>query len=298
MDVGDLLRDHAAPRQRVVDDHMFTVESGFGTPATLRLQVFTAPGRRPVMVATQTTSEGPSLTNAAEGYLSAAWRRHCPDDDQPPIWIQRQILPSGHFDYFQLVTFEQATPYTVARPHWSNLADDQITRLVGYPVDPARGEGYVARPPAPEPQLRYQIMWVIRLPRPHPFRQDDCMPTGTPWSRRLGRQLIPDHTNRDCCWYHGGNWQSATRAAIAFLRQAQRAGIPSDDIADHVNTLAEEAALPSWEREAIDSLIEPSIAISLLNSGKGYINGQHRSQALLDMGVRRTIVTEWEYPPD
>jgi hypothetical protein len=30
--------------------------------------------------------------------------------------------------------------------------------------------------------------------------------------------------------------------------------------------------------------------------GLPYINGQHRAQALLDAGVRRTIVVSWDIP--
>jgi hypothetical protein len=40
----------------------------------LRVQLFTAPGHRPVAVVTQRAEEGPSLTNWAERYAAAVWQ--------------------------------------------------------------------------------------------------------------------------------------------------------------------------------------------------------------------------------
>jgi hypothetical protein len=57
--VRDLLAAHAAARERTADDHMFTVSSWNGARmGTFRLQLFTAPGTRPVAVATQGPAEG------------------------------------------------------------------------------------------------------------------------------------------------------------------------------------------------------------------------------------------------
>ena len=69
--IRGILEAHAATRQRVTDEHMFTITSGTARMGTFRLQLFTAPGARPVAIATQTTGEGGSLTNRAEKY--AAW---------------------------------------------------------------------------------------------------------------------------------------------------------------------------------------------------------------------------------
>ncbi len=68
-----LLRLHAGPRTRSVDEHMFRVDR-----SSFRLQLFTAPGLRPVAVATQTVGEGASLMNRAERFAEAIWQRHCP----------------------------------------------------------------------------------------------------------------------------------------------------------------------------------------------------------------------------
>ncbi|MFD0686023.1 hypothetical protein [Actinomadura fibrosa] len=295
--VEALLRDHAAARERVVDDHMFSVATGFALPATFRLQVFTAPDALPVMVAIQATGEGPSLTNAAEKYFTAAWRQTCPDEQRPPIWIQRQILPSGRFDSFNLVTFKDATPYTGTEPAWSRITDAALARLVGAPVDRSRGEGYAPRPTEPEPVEQFRLIWAARLPRPHPFRQNACMPQGISWSRRLLRQVRPDRTARSCCWYHGGDWAAATRHAAALVRQAEAEDVPADELAGRVITLAAKIqALPAWQREAIGALVMDPIIVE--RDGRGYVNGQHRAQALLDQGARRVLVLRYLDPPN
>src|ERR1019366_3703538 len=76
----ELLAACAVPRQRVADEHMFTVTRGDGFRiGTFRLQLFTAAGARPVAIATQMAGEGGSLTNRAETYAAEVWRRHFPD---------------------------------------------------------------------------------------------------------------------------------------------------------------------------------------------------------------------------
>jgi hypothetical protein len=70
--VGKLLAEHAAARRRVADDHMFTVAHPDGTRiGTFRLQLYAAPGARPVAVATQFVGEGAALMNKAEKYAAA-----------------------------------------------------------------------------------------------------------------------------------------------------------------------------------------------------------------------------------
>ncbi|MEU1647251.1 hypothetical protein [Micromonospora zamorensis] len=58
-----LLAEHAAPRLLTVDEHQFRTPRG-----GMRVQVYTAPERRPVAVVTQGDREGTSLMNAAEHY--------------------------------------------------------------------------------------------------------------------------------------------------------------------------------------------------------------------------------------
>lgn len=93
-------------------------------------------------------------------------------------------------------------------------------------------------PPELEPveETPYTTAWVILLPRPPRLRKaPECMPTSTPWSRRLGRQLIPRRTGR------------------LFM-----------------DPITVQRDVGEWRRD--------------------YWEGQHRSQAMMDAGVRRTVV--------
>jgi hypothetical protein len=279
---------------------MFTVQRPGFSPATFRLQLFTAPGVHPVAVATQTDREGTSLANAAETYAGEVWRRQCPGESEPPIWIQRQLLPSGRFDRSFLVSFTPAGPFELRDPEWDGITEAQLTRLVGGAVDSDRGDRYVPRPPEPEDEPRFRTIWTVRLPRPHPFRADPCMPAGIGWARRLARQVVPRHRARECCWYHGGDWHRVCAIAIRLVRQAQRAGVAAHDVRDFVHEAAQAEGLSGWELDALATLICPGDGIQLdVPAGYRrtfYINGQHRSQALLDAGVRRTIVIDWVTP--
>lgn len=294
--VGALLTRHSAPRTRTLDEHMFTVERPGPRPATFRLQLFTAPGTRPVAIATQTDREGQSLTNAAETYAAAVWERHFPHEAEPPIWIQRQLLPSHSFDFFSLVTFACDGHFQLRHPQWDRLGDAELTRLVGAPVDAERGHGYVPRPPEPEDEIRYRTIWVARLPRPRPFRADDCMPHGISTGRLLARQLAPRRQARACCWYHGGDWHQASANAIRLVRQARRADVRDPDIYTFALDQAEAEGIDGWQLEALEALLSPGTGIQLtVFAGyreTSYINGQHRSQALMEAGVRRTIVVD------
>lgn len=74
----DFLSRHAAPRAGTVDDHMFTVERTGYSPATFRLQLFTAPGVRPVAVLTQTDREGTSLSRGPGTLLTGSYAKDGP----------------------------------------------------------------------------------------------------------------------------------------------------------------------------------------------------------------------------
>ncbi|MEV0149996.1 MULTISPECIES: hypothetical protein [unclassified Nonomuraea] len=211
----------------------------------------------PVAVATQTDQEGPSLVNAAEDYAAAAWRRLCPNEIEPPIWIQRQLLSSGSFDRFALVTFSRTGPFELTEPQWSEITEVELTRLVGVAVDPGRGDGYVPRPAEPELEPRYRTFWTVRLPRPEPFRAKACMPTGISWGDRGLRQLTPRRQARRCCWYHGGDWHRVCAAAIRLVRQAERAGVAGHGGNDSVHDAARGEGLGGWELDALDALINP-----------------------------------------
>jgi len=289
--VGALLRAHAAVRRRTVDDHMFTVGQAAGVPCTFRLQLFTAPGHRSVAVATQTFGEGASLTNAAERYAMAVWRTHCPDETKPPIWIQHH-LPG---DDFELVTFTVEGPFTLRKPSWHHLTDDQLASLVGTRVDPDRGEGYIPHPePAPD-RLRYEIVPVADLPRPHPYRTTACMPPPGAWPRRLlARMRRPATGQRECCWYHAQDWAAASELAIRLIDHARQDGLADEDISTQIVERAralgaDEAFLP-----ALISLLSPATAIDArLGPDPSYTNGNHRARAMLDAGVERTVIVTY-----
>jgi hypothetical protein len=80
--VAALLAAAAAPRQRVLDEHMFTTareDHAVPATATFRLQLFTAPGTRPVAVVIQHQRDDGALVNERERYAETVWRRHCPE---------------------------------------------------------------------------------------------------------------------------------------------------------------------------------------------------------------------------
>lgn len=280
---------------------MFCVGGGVWYPETFRLQLFTAPGTRPVAVAIQAVNEGASLVNGRERYLAEVWRRHCPDEPQPPIWIRRQLLRG--WDEFMLHEMEpdlgpDAEPYTVsakaARTYRVTL--EEIRRLVGADVAPDRGGGYVPRPSEPDVPDRFTVMWVGLFPRPDPFREDDCMPAGTSPVRRAVRQLAHRRRGRTCCWYHEGSWHTVSRTAITLLRRANRDGIAHDELDDYVEQQIPRLGLTGWERQALRSLTSDPIRFQGDGLHRAYNNGQHRAQAMLDVGVTRTIATRLVYP--
>ncbi|MFG3679930.1 hypothetical protein ACGF5H_07470 [Micromonospora chalcea] len=289
--VLEWLEGRAGRRERAVDEHMFSLPPSAAYRTTFRLQLFTAPHQRPVAVATQLMAEcGTSLINAAEACASSVWQQYFPDEAEPPIWIQR-FIPGSASPQIAVVSFTvDAQRRRLTHPQWLFLRDEDIDALVGQRIDRDRGEGFV--PPQPEPverPPRYTPAWVFLFPIPAPFRQPGCMPAGTPWGRRVGRQLAPSRRARDCCWYHGGDWHSVSKLAIRLVSQAQRRGIPHDDIPDYVHGQATLMPLDTWERQALLSLLIDTIRPYRPFQG-GYNNGQHRAQAMLDAGVRLTLI--------
>jgi hypothetical protein len=285
-----LLEGQAGRRERVVDDHMYQLPPGARYRATFRLQLFTAPQQRPVAVATQLMGEGASLINAAESCASSVWQQYLPDEAEPPIWIQRFLPGSGSPRIAAVFFTVDAETRGLSRPVWRPVRDEDVDALVGQRVDRDRGTGF--KPAEPEPEERperYAPAWVALFPKPAPFRQAACMSAGTPLWRRLARQFVPHRGDRGCCWYHGGDWHTVSSLAIRLVREAQAAGVPHEDIPQHVDQQAATISLTGWEREALLSLLIDTIRPYRPLRG-GYNNGQHRAQAMLDAGVRRTLV--------
>jgi hypothetical protein len=273
---------------------MFTVGR-----SSFRLQLFTAPGLRPVAVATQTDREGASLMNRAERYVEAVWHRHCAHDRQPPIFIARQLLSGNTDPKFAHYGFDVARQYQVhSPPKWGpGLTVEEMAELVGGPVDTERGAGYVQPVPPAEPFARFTAALVVTLPQPDLDGEPPCMPSGTPWSRCLHRQLVPRQAARSCCWYHAGDWREASRTAIKIVRLSNARLVDDDDDRERLFAALEQSRshdLTSWQQAAVESLLLDPIQ---LDDEVGYINGRHRSQAMLDAGVRRTLVARWFPPP-
>ncbi|WP_203922493.1 hypothetical protein [Rugosimonospora africana] len=283
----------------MVDEHMFGTRYG-----TMRVQLFTGAGLRPVAVVTQTGGEGGSLQNRAECYVEEIWRRLCPDEAEPPLFIAHQLL--GEKDLgFQQYRLIAAGPYRVERPvRWGpRLSPAELAELVGGPIDPDRGAGYVQREPLEEGKLQFRVTAVIVLPRPDLHGEPRCMPTGTPLRRRLGRQLAPRRHGRDCCWYHKGDWRAASAVAIRALSQIAPGPLEHFDASPDGQVSAPQAIIraqtfDSWTRTAAESLLRDPIQIDRDVNGSIYVNGRHRSQAMLDAGVRRTLVAYWVWPGD
>ena len=63
--------------------------------------------------------------------------------------------------------------------------------------------------------------------------------------------------------------------------------------------LAVTQGLPAQEEEALADLLADHSAIQpgpRLRLRAGYTNGRHRTTAMLDSGVRRTVIIGWRYP--
>jgi hypothetical protein len=292
--VRELLVAHAAARQRMSDDHMFAVTINGTRVGTFRLQLFTAPGARPVAVATQYfPGEGDPLGTWAEEYASEVWRREFPGLAEPPVWISLRLNPGPPDtppEQFTLVIFRAGGEHELSSPQRYPMTDADVAALVGVRVSRDRGEGYQPWPRPPEPDWR--VAWTILLPRPRGMNRG-CFTTAPSWWRRLARQVIPRRAARDCCYYHRVDWHQVSAAAIGVTRQARREGLAGLALGRRAAELAEAQDLPSQEQEALvepftgDTTIRPS---RLLRRRPGYGNGRHRITAMFDSGVRRTVV--------
>ncbi|MEU3920095.1 hypothetical protein [Streptomyces sp. NPDC029004] len=285
----ELLSTAAASRERTVDDHMFRAGEVMGVPCTFRLQLFTAPGERPVAVATQLPDEGASLINRAERYAAQVWRAHCASEQQPPIWIQHLLPDEG----FTFVPFDVTGQYELGNPGWQDISVEQLAHLVGRPVDVARGDGYIPHVPPPPDRLQYEVMQVSDLPEARPFRTW-CMPTRTSLRRLAARLVRWVKGPSRCCWYHDQDWLAVSELAILVVEQARRDGLADDEISEEIVERAR--GLGGGERElpAVVSLLSPATAIvPHLGPEPSYTNGNHRARAMHDAGVERTVVVSY-----
>ncbi len=145
-------------------------------------------------------------------------------------------------------------------------------------------------------QWFYDVVAVADLPTPEAPEDEGCLSRPVSgWRRRL-RQLMPRRGDLDCCWYHGGDWHRASETAIRLVRAAEAAGVTGENVAEHVLAAAEAEGVTGWDLEALDSLITTGYAIILGDDpdDQWYVNGRHRMAAMLDAGVRQTIVARLE----
>lgn len=298
----------AHERERTLDEHNFAVDRLGGAHGTFRLQLFTAPGQRPVAIATQCwgmdVAEGQSLANGAEAYAGAVWERCFPDEPEPPVWIELQLLvdeedeesdPLGDGFKATLFTVDAERPYRLRSPRWEPLEPEEVAQLVGGEVDATRGEGWNQPEPEPGEEPFFVPKAVLTLPATQPFRERGCMPTDSAprVRRRLIRQLIPRRSARSCCWYHGGDWSRVSEVGIALAAAAAAEGVDGMDVWSWAKKRLGPYGLSDWETQALLSLLSIGTSIQPWPDGGGYVNGQHRAQAMLDQGVRRTVVMFW-----
>lgn len=141
------------------------------------------------------------------------------------------------------------------------------------------------RPAEAEPRLMFEEFALVRLGRPRPFRQPVCMPAGV---------VMPRRSARSCCWYHGGDWHAVSALALAVLRCARAQGVDGDGMKDFATDRAVAAGVTEWQAEALATWFSVGDAIQPGSQG-GYVNGQHRAQAMLEAGVRRMVVLRYVY---
>lgn len=287
---GAEFAEHAGRRVRVLDRHMYRIQS-----STMRLQLFTAPGLRPVAVVAQTIGEGCSLVNGADSFASHVWHSHVPDEALPPLWVQRLMLSPDVGEALELVRFDVEPGRTLSSPRWLPITPAQLDRLVGAAVDLTRGRGFVPPPPEPQYRARWVLMSLSAMPGTTPFRAS-CMTGAAPQARAPWRRLIPARlaapavSRLACCWYHGGDWQRV-HDIVARLLPTAEAEAP-DDIAGHVIAAARAEHLTQWTRQALHSLFAFPISVEPSDGSEPavFVNGQHRVQAMRDAGLTHTFV--------
>lgn len=109
---------------------------------------------------------------------------------------------------------------------------------------------------------------------------------------------------RTCCWYHQGSWDEASRVAVALTLAAQAEGVPAGVIEERVLDTADAQGISGWVRDAIETLFwspirlggDPDDPDNLNEDGTVRLfEGRHRVTAMLDQGVRQTLIARLEY---
>lgn len=150
-----------------------------------------------------------------------------------------------------------------------------------------------ATDPSGEPEDEYfVVMAVSDLPEVEPFRAQ-CM--GVNYDPKAASPWLP--FKKPCCDYHARDWKAITETAIQVLADAHRQGLfYAREIDDYVLTRLEELPLGKMDRNEVMCLFAPSEAIMFGHTSTLLTNGQHRTQAMRDQGVERTVALRWPAP--
>ncbi len=141
---------------------------------------------------------------------------------------------------------------------------------------------------------RYQVEQVSSLPQTYPFRVN-CM--GVNYRPRPVAGNEPG-----CCWYHAQDWTAISELAIGLLQQAWDANLKeSNSIEGFIWYELDKLNLDERRHVTISHLFSFSIRIGPPGPyghrrDDVYSNGQHRVQAMKDLGVERTVARRWGIP--
>lgn len=145
-------------------------------------------------------------------------------------------------------------------------------------------------------RFSYFVVPVVRLPVPTEMDSPVCMTRSRAWLRRYGRQLFPTHTVTRCCWHHQGDWHVVAENAVRLVRRAQGEGYEGERIGERAVDVAVDEGIAGWYLDALTSLVAAGMAIQVhCSTGeREYIDGRHRAAAMLDAGVRETVVVRFD----
>lgn len=113
--------------------------------------------------------------------------------------------------------------------------------------------------------------------------------------RRLPLQVTGRTVIRDCCWHYGIDWHQASATAVGIVRRLRREHTDAYDLFDSAIDLTRGL---SWDqRHAVLSMLSPGDGIMVCRLAGhrelSYQNGRKRTHAMLEAGVRRTVVIDW-----
>lgn len=144
-----------------------------------------------------------------------------------------------------------------------------------------------------EYELHYLVVELDDMPPPHPpmHKAVRCMP---PPRCVFGEaQRILRGYPHSCCEYHQGDWRLVSAVAVDAVEKAVSEGLSGEAVGHRARELGQDSFLVGEQKRALRSLLG-SDSISLdFSPLPRYVNGRHRTQAMKDMGVERTVITTY-----